>query len=145
MIVFLDSSALAKRYVREAGTDEVLAAMADAHVVVSRLAAVEVASALAQLEREGGLAPEAAAQAAAALAADLPQFYVVEIGAALGERATMLLRRHSLRALDALQLASVCEFATRLGAPVAFYCYDARLAAAARHEGLDVRPAAEAV
>jgi predicted nucleic acid-binding protein len=49
--------------------------------------------------------------------------------------------RQTLRAADALQLASCLELRERLDLPVVFVAWDKRLLDAARAEGLDTRPA----
>ena len=140
MIAFLDSSALAKRYLREPGTDEVLGWMDRHPVVISRLAQVEIASALARLTREESLTREAAEAAYAALVHDVPHFDVVELSASVTHRAMALLREHPLRSLDAIQLASCIEFTQRSGLETTLITYDRRLAEIARLEGVLVVP-----
>ncbi len=49
-----------------------------------------------------------------------------------------LLKRHPLRAADALQLASCLELEKQLRLPVLFVAYDQRLNEAATKEGLEI-------
>ena len=54
------------------------------------------------------------------------------------DRAAALLRRHPLRSLDAIQLASAVLAAGETEEPLRFGSLDARLNAAARAEGLAI-------
>ncbi len=51
-----------------------------------------------------------------------------------------LLKRHPLRAADALQLASCLELEKGIRLPVLFVAYDGRLNEAAKKEGLEIEP-----
>lgn len=139
MSVFLDASALVKRYVPEAGASlvdrEVTAADA---VYASRFSLVEVTSAIERRRREGGLSPAAREQALRSLGADAGRLRLVELGEAVVESARALLGRHPLRAADALQLASCLPLRERTGLSPRFLCFDERLNGAARSEGLQI-------
>ncbi|MCP3958057.1 MAG: type II toxin-antitoxin system VapC family toxin [bacterium] len=63
---------------------------------------------------------------------------VVEITATLSRRCPTLLKRHPLRAADALQLASCLELGGQLDLPLLFVAYDNRLNEAAKKEGLEL-------
>jgi predicted nucleic acid-binding protein len=68
------------------------------------------------------------------------QYQVVEIDRALTESAGQLVRKHPLRAYDAVQLASVLQvkpaFASAKSASLVFVTADERLIAMAQAEGL---------
>ena len=76
-------------------------------------------------------------RALAELAHDLEAITVVEVVSAVTSRARALLVRHSLRAGDALQLASCLVLRDSLGS-VDFAAFDNRLIEAARAERLQV-------
>jgi uncharacterized protein len=135
---YFDASALVKRYVREAGSAAVRGLLAADVAVTSRLTEVEIASALARRAREGDMTPAERDRALAALGADIPSLYVVELLPAVVGRAVDLVRRRTLRAGDAVQLASCLETQARVGQALAFIVGDRRLAEAARDEGLEV-------
>jgi len=99
---------------------------------------VELASALARLEREGTLQPEEADQAFTRLMRLKSAWHEVLPSEEVRETARRFLRVHSLRAMDALQLAAA--FAASRGRPsqLSFVCLDARLSVAARREGFPV-------
>ena len=125
-----------KRYVREPGSDEVRRWLASGTPATSRLTEVEVASALMRRWREGAFAAAERDRALAALVSDLRAVTVVEIVPTVTARARMLLQRHSLRAGDALQLASCLLLRDSTVGAVAFAGFDDRLNQAARAEGL---------
>lgn len=135
---YFDASALAKRYVREKGSLKVRRLLASDLPATSRLSAVEIASALMRRSREGAFSDTARDRACAALDADMPAMLVVELTAEVVARARELLRRHPLRASDAIQLASYLYLQEELGEQMLFVVFDDRLAAAARAEGATV-------
>lgn len=135
---YFDASALVKRYVRERGTAKVRRLLTSDVAVTSRLSAVEIASALARRAREGAFSDTARDRAVAAFDADLASMLVVELTAAIVARAQTLVRRHALRAGDAIQLASCLYIQEALGEETSFVAFDDRLANAARLEDLAV-------
>jgi hypothetical protein len=135
---YFDASALVKRYVRERGTAKVRRLLTSDVAVTSRLSAVEIASALARRAREGSFSATARDRAVAAFDTDLASMLVVELTAAIVARAQALVRRHALRAGDAIQLASCLYIKEALGEEPSFVAFDDRLANAARSENLVV-------
>jgi predicted nucleic acid-binding protein len=109
--VFLDSSALVKRYIQEVGTPWVsglTASTAGNWLYVARITGVEVVSAITRKARTGGISSVHASQALAGFRADFPGiFTVVEVTPALASEAMRLAEAHFLRAYDAVQLAAV--------------------------------------
>ena len=133
---YFDASALVKRYVREKGSAKVRRLISSALPATSRLSEVEVASALARLAREGAFSVTEHDRALAAVEVDLAAILVVELTPEIAARARMLLRRHPLRAGDAIQLASCLYLQEQLGEEVPLLAFDGRLTEAARREGL---------
>ena len=143
-IYFLDSSALAKRYITERGSLWIQGLTdpdARNSLIIARISWVEVLSALARRQREGDLASSDADQAIPAFRHDLgTQYRVSELDAGLVDIAGNLVTRHPLRAYDAVQLASALRAQSDLaqtGAPtLVFLAADDRLLAIAQIEGL---------
>ena len=136
---FLDSSALAKRYLDEPGTARVIELFdSGAQIIVSRLAQVEIASAVVRRARAGGLSAELQELVLRALDEDLrSSLRVVELSGAVVSRAVDVVRRHGLRAADAIQLA--CALVSRDDPTSArFVCSDVELCHAAAREGFSV-------
>ena len=139
MILFLDASALVKRYVEEKDSQFVRTHLAAGPCAASRLSEVEVASALCRRHREGYLKRSQRDIGLEALRADCEDLFLVELSSLVTARATELLTRHNLRAADALQLASCLELRQELRSPdVPFLAFDERLCEAAKREGLPV-------
>ena len=137
MNLYLDTSALVKLYVEEAGSREVAARVEQATMVAtSRVAYPEARAALARRHREKAFAAAALRRAVAALDRDLGAYVVVELNDRLARLAGALAERRALRGFDAIHLASALEFAQLSGATPWFYAFDARLTDAAIAEGL---------
>lgn len=144
MIVFADSSALVKLYSDE--PDHKLVREQDS-LVVSALARVEVPAAIWRKHRIGELGPADAAILVAAFdadyygaAEDLPRFGVVVATATVLEAAARLVGVHSLRAYDAVQLASAKAAAGAIPDCRTVAAFDGTLRAAAAKEGFALLP-----
>ena len=133
---YFDASALVKRYVREQGTVKVQRLLSSDVPATSRLSAVEIASALMRRAREGAFSEANRDRAFVALDADMSGMLVVELTPEIATRAQTLLRRHALRAGDAVQLASCLCLQEQLREEALFVAFDDRLTDAARREGL---------
>ena len=136
MIAYVDSSALAKLYVSERGTEGVGRVAAAHPLAASSVTYVEVRSALARRAGEGGLTREEVRHAAERLDAHWRVIAVVPTDDRLFRVAADLCDRRPLRAGDAIQLASA--LAVRAADPEvdAFACFDTGLRSAAAAEGL---------
>ena len=134
MNVFLDSSALAKRYLQEPGSnhlEEILSSATSLGVSVICLA--EVVSAFCRLRREGKMSQSQYLNAKRALLADIEDCSVTDVTDQVMARAVELLEHWPLRSSDSLQVASAAEWTADL-----FVSADARQCAAARGYGLHV-------
>ena len=139
---FLESSALAKLFVQEQGSDQLIALverLSQPQKLVSTLSIVEVHSAIRRRQRAGELAPDHAAEALAILAAELAQMTEQPVNAPVIETAKQMLDRHPLRALDAIQLAScwTVRAVSRL-TDIVFAASDEALLRAAAVEGFQI-------
>ena len=137
---YFDASALVKRYVRETGTSTVRRLLREGKAATSRLSEAEISSALSRRMREGSLAKAAHRSAFAALLDDLERIEVVELSPRVVAAAHPLLERYSLRAGDALQLASAVILREALGVDLSMVAYDGRLRDAAAAERFPLRP-----
>ena len=134
MRTYLDTSALAKRYVREPGTEVVLAKCSEAtEIVVSALCLPELVSALARLRWERAITPEAYASLKQDAIADFRQAMFVEVSPTVLQEAVLCLESVTLRAMDAIHIATA-----RRAACDSFVSADARQCEAARRLGLRV-------
>ncbi len=138
MITYFDASALVKRYVNEPNSDQIRKLATSGYVATARSTGAEIASALARRCREKHIATQDRDRALEALETDFSELYVVELTPRVDARARDLLTRHTLRASDAVQLASSLELKAELKFDVGFAAFDARLVDAARDEGLSI-------
>jgi predicted nucleic acid-binding protein len=128
-VLYLDASALVKRYVAEDGSDRVREAMAaDGDWFACRVGFVEAVRAV-------GLA--AGRRAADVVRREWPAFGVIEVDAALAEKAAELALSHDLRSLDALHLAAALLLPRE---SITVATWDVRLQRAARERGLATLP-----
>jgi predicted nucleic acid-binding protein len=139
-MLYFDASALSKRYVREKGSVKVRRLLSADLPATSRYSALEIASALARRAREGAISEGDLDRALAALQDDLAAMLLVELTPEVVTRAQALLRRHPLRAGDAVQLASCLHLREELGDEVVLVAFDERLAVAARKERIALTP-----
>jgi len=128
-MLFLDTSALLKRYVDEEGTALVLGLMeGDPDWAASALAEAEAAITICQL----GLRETQEAMQLRRLRLDWERFVVVPVDSQCLTRAAEIGCASRIRTLDAIHLAA----ASRLPGPVALVTFDRRQADAARAAGL---------
>ena len=143
MIVYLDASALVKRYVAEAGSAEVEALIGEAQAIgTAVISRAEVAAALARAARIGLVTREAGAKALQAFNADWEHLVRLQLGEPLAARAAALAWEHGLRGYDSVHLASALAWSESLGETVAVATYDRELWRGAKASGLSAWPAA---
>jgi uncharacterized protein len=141
---FLDTSALAKRYVPEPGSGWVARLVSSEAVAVSELAFVELASVLSRRVRDGVTDIRSAENTFELFTVDIRAYTVIDLSRRLVLDAAGLLQEANvfprLRSLDALQLASAriafqraAESAAKVGS---FVSSDRALLEAARRAGL---------
>jgi predicted nucleic acid-binding protein len=141
MILYLDASALVKRYVAEAGAEEVAQAVAEADVIgTSLISRAETAAALAKAVRTGALTRQAAASTLQVFRSEWPDLVRVQATEMLVARADILAWELGLRGYDAVHLASALLWQDSLGRGVTMATFDRRLWKAAEQRGLDPFP-----
>lgn len=134
-MIFLDTSALVKRYVDENGTRSVIALMeADADWAASAVALAETEIALChRAPDESDIAP-----LVKALRRDWASFSIVPVDEQCLARSRELGCQFGTRTMDSIHLAA----ADRLPRPLTFVTFNRRQASAAAGLGLVVRPTA---
>jgi hypothetical protein len=135
---FLDSTAVVKLFVQEAGTDAIIRLMEateDNRKLISAGTPLEVYAALKRRERTGGIAPADAEAARNILRVEAARMVQQPLNPAVLEAARQVLDRHELRSAEALQLgAAVVAREMFQGMEVVFVSADQRLLEAARNE-----------
>jgi predicted nucleic acid-binding protein len=142
-LYYLETSALVKLYVREPGTERVLA-LADRasenQLAVLALTQVEVRSAIRRREKNGEIPTVVASQLLDAFTRHLEGRCVTQaVTDFVVDIASALVDRHVLRAFDAIQLAGYVALKSSAGTDLpVFVCSDQALLAAAQQEGIAI-------
>lgn len=136
---FWDASAIVPLLISETTSQRLRTLVAsDPTMAVWWASEVECVSALVRREREGMLDPRTLEIASRQLREFAEVWLEVEPSDLVRETAVRILRVHSLRAADALQLAAAFAAAERRPASLEMVTLDERLAGAARKEGFAV-------
>jgi hypothetical protein len=136
---FWDASAIVPLLISETTSQRLRTLVAsDPTMAVWWASEVECVSALARREREGMLAARTLEIALRQLREFAKTWLEVEPNDLIRETAVRILRVHTLRAADALQLAAAFAAAERRPASLEMVTLDERLAVVARKEGFPV-------
>lgn len=139
--LYLDASALVKRYVTERYVTETNAAIAAAEsvgtVMVSR---AEVAAAFSKAARLKALTRKKALAALHTFRAEWVNFVRIQVSETVMTRADELAWQANLRGYDAVHLAAALVWQDALGEPVTFATFDQTLWQVAQAEGMLVFP-----
>ncbi len=139
MILYVDTSALAKRYLDEPWRDLVEEAIQEAsHVASSTIGYVELVAALARAQRMGRINQDEYERVRGAFETDWQGMLWVRFNDNMMRDAALVATYHGLRAYDAVHLASCLALDQRTDHDVVFACFDHQLTAAAVQEGLPV-------
>ena len=140
---FWDSSAVVALLASETARDRVIELLeSDPALLVWWSTPVECASAIARRERDGSLSASEASAANEQLAVLAAAWSEVIPSNQVRAMAQRLLRLHTLRAADAMQLAAAVIAAEHEPRSLEYVCLDDRLGAAAAREGFKVLPSA---
>ena len=141
MILYLDASALVKRYVAELGSPEVISAISLSQMsgtsIVSR---AEIAAALGKAVRMGVANRQLIELSLIQFRQDWPRLIRIQTSEVLLARAEMLAWDLGLRGFDAVHLASALVWNESLDQEIMFATYDRHLWQAAHSSGLTCFP-----
>ncbi len=141
MIVYLDASALVKRYVQEVGSEAVARLTEEARLLgTAAITRVEMAAALAKAVRVRALSQEDAALALEVFREEWPNLVRVQVTEPLLRRAEEVAWEKGLRGYDATHLAAALFWQDMLGEPVVVATFDRQLWDAARRQQMRVFP-----
>lgn len=137
MILYLDSSALVRKYVAEPGSRAVVQAIAEAQVAGTVvIARAEVAAAFAKAVRVGTLAQAEAETCLDRFRQEWPAMARIRVTEATAARADQFAWRYHLRGYDAVHLAAATLWQDALGEAVTLATFDLKLWQAAAQAGL---------
>jgi predicted nucleic acid-binding protein len=141
MILYLDASALVKRYIAEPGASDIAQAIATAEIVgTSLITRAETSAALAKAVRVGTLTNQEADSALHVFRSEWPNLVRVQATEMLIARADELAWDLGLRGYDAVHLASALLWQQGLDEQVTLATFDQQLWEAAIQRGMRVFP-----
>jgi predicted nucleic acid-binding protein len=141
VILYLDASAIVKRYVTESQSKHVVALIDQAvAVATSMVSRAELAAAFARAVRLGVLDEAGGRRAQRRFAGEWPDYVRIPVTEALVARADALAWDHGLRGYDAVQLASALVWQDSIGQDVVVATFDQQLTKAGAATGLRVWP-----
>lgn len=135
MKTFFDSSALAKRYINEEGSQAVNDLCMDAsELAIGVICVPEIISALNRRLREGSISRSVYIEAKQSLSDDVLDAIVINLTPAVVAVCVSILESNPIRAMDALHVACALECKAQL-----FVSADKRQVSAAKRIGLRVK------
>jgi predicted nucleic acid-binding protein len=141
MILYLDTSALIKKYFKETGSDEVISKWQEATAIItSSVAYAESLASIYRKKRETKFANKKLANLLEAFRRDWNSFIRVEVTDDLNEWIDKAVSRYPLRGFDAIHLASALIVHKSIPEKFLFACYDNRLIRSAKAAGLQTLP-----
>ncbi len=137
MILYLDTSALVKRYFKEEHSEEVISHWQKAEkIVTSSVAYAETVACFYRKRREAGLSMKFMEKITRLFKLDWMSFVRVEVNDRLNKYIDSIVEKHPLRGFDAIHLASALVIYQKLPKDFVFVCFDQSLAKAAQEEGI---------
>jgi predicted nucleic acid-binding protein len=137
LILFCDTSALVKLYLREDSSDRMMALAAAAPTIaLCRIAWAETMAALARRVRESPADAQPIDAVRRRLRNDWPDYAIVEVTQSLVELAGDYADIFALRGYDSVQLAAARIVQEATGEELHFACFDTRLEKAAKLLGM---------
>ncbi len=140
-LLYLDTSALVKRYLNEPGSEATRRLLKRYRVRGSlEIARIEGHTAFAKAVRMGAIAHEDAVRLAQAFDRDWTRIYRLRVNDGIVELASRAAWDHGLRAYDAAHLGAALYWKEITELPVVLATFDRDLHAAAQKRGLSVFP-----
>jgi predicted nucleic acid-binding protein len=141
MILYLDTSALVKKYFEEKSSPEVISAWKSSlGISTSAVAYAELLAAVYRKASEARVKKSLFESVVSTFQEDWSSFIIVEVDNRLNETIHKVIANHGLRGFDAIHLASALTIGSAVADDFIFACYDERLRYAARAEGLETLP-----
>ena len=142
MILYLDTSALLKKYFKEVGSPETISKWREAsEIVTSSVAYAETMASFYRKKREVNINAELFGTILDSFQSDWKSFIRVDVTDELNAAINRIVADYPLRGFDAIHLASALIIYEKLQEEFLFACYDQKLLQAAQMEGLETLPA----
>ncbi len=143
-VLYMDASALVKRYAHEPGSETVIRLLTTANrIFTSKIAYVELLMTFRRKQTDGPLTEQQFTELRRRLEQDWYSWILIEVSDEMLEIVKKRVIHHSLRALDAIHLSSALLARKLVGRKLVFVCSDQKLQEAAAAEGLTVHNPAD--
>jgi len=141
MILYLDTSALVKKYFRETGSSKVILQWKKARAIAtSSIAYAEAMASFYRKRREAYISADAFHVIIASFREDWRSLICVQVNDDLNDMIDKIISQHPLRGFDAIHLASALILHEAAPEDFLFGCFDQRLVQAAVAEDLKPLP-----
>ena len=138
-MIYFDTSALAKKYVVEAGSEKVMRLMTETSILAtSKLAYPEMLSALARRSRSGDIPHARFKELLTQFEADWNCILIIDFHDELLDSIRRLIGKYFLKAADSIHLASALWLKQSVKENITFVASDESLLSAARAEKMSV-------
>ncbi len=138
-MIYLDSSALVKRYIEEPGSDKMRSLLEEDQVfATSRLTYPEILSAFTRKHRTGELSRAKYNGLLRDFESAWGIFLIIEFGKVLMPAIKKIIAQHGLKGADGIHLASATWLRSASKDEIVFVTSDQALLEAARKEGLNI-------
>ena len=141
MILYLDTSALVKRYIEEPHSDELISKWKEAEeVVTSAVTYAETVASFYRKKREANFKEKLIDKILSTFRDEWMSFIRIQVTDELNEIIDRVIGNYPLRGFDAIHLASAILVNQALPEDLLFACFDRRLSMAAMEEGFETFP-----
>ncbi|RLB12995.1 MAG: VapC toxin family PIN domain ribonuclease [Deltaproteobacteria bacterium] len=141
MILYMDTSALVKRYFEEEMAQDTVKKCREADLMAtSCVAYAEALSAIYRKAREESINSGTLSMLVDTLEAEWDGFFRIPVNDSLNSIIKTLGANYPLRGFDSIHLASALLLQSRVSEQVVFACFDEKLVSAASSEGLKIFP-----
>jgi len=142
MILYLDTSALVKKYFKETGSADIISLWKESiAIATSSIAYAETMASFFRKKREADISEKTINKTVDIFQKDWESFVRITATNDLNANIDRLIALHPLRGFDAIHLASALIVNERVPETFLFACFDKRLLKAAITEGLKTFPA----
>jgi len=138
-MIYLDSSALVKRYLEEAGSNTVRSVITSADAIAtSKLSFPEMLSAFMRKRRAGEIGSKSLYAVIHKFETDWYRFFIIEFHDELLPKVKALIEKHLLKPADAVHLSSALWLKETTRGDLTFVTSDSNILKAAQEENLHV-------
>lgn len=137
-MIYFDTSAIAKKYIKETGSDEVIRIVDSEVIATSKLTYPEMISTIVRRGRAGDISGKELSELISRFEDDWNYFALIDFTDEMLSLVKPVVKRHFLKAADGIHLASALWLKNSLAENITFVASDLNLLKAADMEGLHI-------